>query len=139
MWTSHVPESHRMSGVQSLKVDELLGSDTSDVERWKRLARLLAVFPNLRPLEVTGFSFDMLASKDEDLLANLLTPSSIAQHYPVLSAILQYLRHRSAFRESVVPSLDHELRATRTRAQDDFELQRWTISAAEHDMFLEVF
>ncbi|BGP72217.1 hypothetical protein NBRC10513v2_005613 [Rhodotorula toruloides] len=93
------PEYLRMPGVQSLKVDELLSSDTSDIDRWKQLARLLSFFPDLRRLEVTGFSFNTLARKEEGPLSDVLTPAYVAQHFPVLAAILQYLRHRSAFRE----------------------------------------
>ncbi|GAA6058237.1 hypothetical protein NBRC10513_007262 [Rhodotorula toruloides] len=118
-WPSQAPEYLRMPGVQSLKVDELLSSDTSDIDRWKQLARLLSFFPDLRRLEVTGFSFNTLARKEEGPLSDVLTPAYVAQHFPVLAAILQYLRHRSAFRE--------------------FCGAGWTISAAEHDMFLHVF
>lgn len=118
-------------------------STSTQIHRWEQLACLLSFFPDLRRLEVSGFNFrDLAFSRHRKQLQ--LEPSFIAVRYPVLCAILQYLRYRSGFREFVLhgyPGVEErcELRATRTCAEEDFKLERWAIMAAEHDMFLEVF
>ncbi|BGP10006.1 hypothetical protein JCM10049v2_005889 [Rhodotorula toruloides] len=138
-WMSLKEAGVVIATVQSLRFDGPSNDGLSDVDHWSQLARLLSFFPNLIRLEVTRSTFNSFPAFQGMVNPAALTPPYVAEHFPVLSAILQYLRYRAPFRALVISRYDQEIRATRAGPDDDFKLERWHISAAEHDMFLDIF